>query len=166
MNIFFLDPNPKTCAAYHCDKHVIKMILETTQMLSTAYHLCCPDRIKDLETSLYKPAYKNHPSTIWARESIQNFRWLHSLGMALCKEYTYRYYKTHKSETILRSMCKALPILSNKKFEEPPQCMPEIWKSSCAVSSYRTYYFMEKSSFAKWERGRNAPFWWKESLLK
>ena len=68
MNIFHLHKVPKVCAEYHCDKHVVKMILETAQMLSTAYQRHC-----GLDECLYKPAYPKHPMTIWVGDSIENF---------------------------------------------------------------------------------------------
>jgi len=39
MNVFYLDRNPITAAQMHCDKHVVKMILEYAQLLSTAHRL-------------------------------------------------------------------------------------------------------------------------------
>jgi len=165
MNIFYLDPDPNKCAKSHCDKHVPKMILESAQMLSTAYQVASPDRIVDLGVMPYKAAYKNHPSTKWARQTLSNFKWLHSLALALCSEYTFRYYKIHKSEKLIRAMAKALPSLPNSEFTEPPQCMPDIWKAESTVLAYRTYYFMEKSYFAKWTKGRSAPHWWSSNVI-
>ena len=96
MNIFILDENPKKCAEYHNDKHVVKMILETAQLLCGVHHM--------VESKLdvpYKLSHKNHPCSIWARECIENYVWLCDLGMELCLEYTYRYGKRHKSQDII-----------------------------------------------------------------
>ncbi len=69
MNIFALDTDPVTCAQYHCDKHVIKMILESVQMLSTTCSILGAE-------APYKPTHANHPCTKWVRESWENFGWL------------------------------------------------------------------------------------------
>ena len=97
MNIFYLDRDPVVAAKMHCDKHVVKMILESAQMLSTAHRVLDGDEYAD-ERGLYKMAHKNHPSTIWVRTSTDNYMWLNRLFGALCKEYTYRYNKQHSSQ--------------------------------------------------------------------
>jgi hypothetical protein len=147
----------------HCDKHVPKMILESAQMLCTAYHESSPHKIEEVEkncSKFYKAAYKNHPSTVWARESISHWIWLYYLGLFLCKEYTLRYGKTHASEGLIKAMGECPPDLPDGGFKEPPQCMPEEWKDESTVEAYRTYYFMDKSYFAKWTKGRPSPSWW------
>ena len=87
MNIFALDNDVKVAAQWHVDKHVVKMPLETAQMLCTARH----ELGEKPESIPYKVAHKNHPCTIWCRTSSENYDWLCDLGMVLCKEYTYRY---------------------------------------------------------------------------
>ena len=79
MNIFYLTHNPMECAEQHCDKHVVKMILEYAQLLSTAH------RLLDNNQKVYKTAFKNHPSTIWTRENKSNYRWLSMLFYYLCQ---------------------------------------------------------------------------------
>ena len=87
MNIFYLDKDPKKCAEMHCDKHVVKMILEYAQLLSTAHRVLDGNEWAD-HVGLYKATHKNHPSAIWARESAGNYFWLNKLFQELCKEYT------------------------------------------------------------------------------
>ena len=89
MNIFYLDKDPVVAAQMMCDKHVVKMILESAQMLSTAHRVLDGDTYAN-KVGLYKMAHKNHPSTIWARSSIENYDWLSGHMQALMKEYTYR----------------------------------------------------------------------------
>lgn len=91
MNIFYLHSDAKECAVMHCDKHVVKMILETAQLLSTAHRLLDGND----DPILYKATHKNHPSAIWTRKSQKNYLWLTSLLQNLCQEYTYRYGKIH-----------------------------------------------------------------------
>jgi hypothetical protein len=96
MNIFFLSLSPKEAARLHCDKHVVKMIIETAQMLYSAHWMLNPEGLKP---TAYKIAHKNNPCSIWVRTSLTNYLWLASLGYWLCKEYNHRYgdHKVHKT---------------------------------------------------------------------
>ena len=157
MNIFYLDSDPYVAAKMHCDKHVVKMILESAQMLSTAHRVLDGDEYAD-ERGLYKMAHKNHPSTIWVRTSTDNYMWLNRLFGALCKEYTYRYGKHHASERLLVPLAKAPNGLDFNGFTNPPQCMPEVCKGEDTVLAYQNYYIIEKSGFARWTK-REIPTW-------
>ena len=165
MNIFILDENPDTAARQHCDKHVVKMILETAQMLCTAHREIDGDDYADKE-GLYKRAYWNHPCTVWARESYANYRWLYKHFIALGKEYTYRYGKEHASVTKLKDALEYVPsnikgsYLMNQKLRTPiAQCMPDQYKNDDPIKAYRDYCINEKH-YAKWEKGRDKPKWW------
>lgn len=92
MNIFILDTDIKLSARYHVDRHIVKMPLETAQLLCTAHHAGGTDK----DTIPYRMTYKNHPCAMWARENISNYTWLCYFGLELCYEYTYRYKKVHK----------------------------------------------------------------------
>lgn len=157
MNIFYLDKCPQKAAQYHCDKHVVKMVLETAQLLSTAH------RVLDNPTDdiLYKTTHVNHPSSIWVRSSISNYSWTYMLFMYLSDEYEERYNKQHKSWIKLRNKL-LFPPKSLKSFLETPiaLAMPEEYKTSCPVTSYRTYYKKDKAYMAKWEKLDNIPQWW------
>jgi len=148
------------CAKMHCDKHVVKMCLETCQLLCTAWHVIDP------EHKIYKPPYKiahkNHPSAKWARESRSNFIWLCELGIQLCKEYTYRYGKIHKCEEYLKDLEINVPPIPDIGLTKCPQAMPDIYKDEDVVSAYRHYYFFEKSRMLVWKgkiAGREVPEW-------
>ena len=145
MNIFFLDMDVKKCAEYHCDKHVVKMILETAQLLCGVHHMT--DRITDQVP--YKLSHKNHPCAIWARESLDNYLYLCELGLELCKEYTYRYEKRHKSQEVIEWCVTNKAQICYKGLTEPPKAMPDEYKVKDVVESYRNYYIGEKSGFAK-----------------
>jgi len=105
LNIFVLDTDVEKAAKWHVDRHVVKMPLETAQMLCTARHELgeAPERIP------YRKAYVNHPCTIWARESYANYKWLCNMGVELCKEYTYRYGKVHKCQAVIESCIENTP---------------------------------------------------------
>jgi hypothetical protein len=150
MNIFHLHKDPKICAEYHCDRHVVKMILETAQMLSTAYQKHCGEDI-----NLYKPAYPKHPMTIWVGESVENFNYAHLLGKELGKQYTNRYCKMHKSSTIINlfhngRLQNVEDRFPSQYFTPPPQCMPDEYKHKDYITAYKQYYVGEKKRFAKY----------------
>ena len=155
MNIFYLDKDPVVAAQMHCDKHVVKMILESAQMLSTAHRVLDGDEYAN-ETGMYKMAHKNHPSTIWVRSSGMNYMWLYEHMRALMDEYTYRYGKHHATERLNGPLFDPPNNISWKRhkgtcFSDPPMCMPEEYKTIDVVESYRDYYINEKSSFATWK---------------
>ena len=139
MNIFYLDKDPIAAAVVQYNKHVVKMILESAQMLCAAHHILGnPDDVP------YKLAHKNHPCTIWVRENSLHYDWLYEHMMALGDEYTARYNKTHMSI----DKCKHLNIhpknIPHETFEQPPQCMPDEYKDECSVQAYWNYYIGEK----------------------
>ena len=139
MNIFYLDKDPLIAAVVQYNKHVVKMILESAQMLCAAHHI-----LGDPEDVPYKLAHKNHPCTIWVRENSLHYNWLYEHMMALGDEYTARYSKTHMSI----DKCKHLNIhpenIPHEEFEQPPQCMPDEYKDKCSVQAYWIYYIGEK----------------------
>lgn len=156
MNIFYLDEDYKKAAEYHNDKHVVKMILETAQLLCTAHHVLNPNSD---HTQLYRATHKNHPCAIWVRKSINNYRWLYNLFCSLCDEYHFRYGKTHMTDKKLRKILKKAPVnIPNDAFTQPLQAMPDEVKSSCSVDAYRNYYIKHKKHLATWTK-RPIPQW-------
>lgn len=159
MNIFYLDTNPKKCAEYHCDKHVCKMIIEYGQILSTAHRFLDEDDYYIDPTTLYKKAFVNHPSTIWARTTDQNYIYLFYLWKALCREYTHRYNNIHLTQLTLEYYVGHKPRNIPEGIRTPvPLCMPDDVKCESSLYSYRRYYNVYKSSFARWTN-RPVPTW-------
>lgn len=184
MNIFYLHPDPVTCAQMHCDKHASKMCVEYAQMLSTAHRVVDgsfwygrttngrrvarylhPDT--DMQHNLYKAVHINHPSTQWVRACGENYSWMYDTWTALCAEYQHRYGRTHESFAKLEYFLMLPPAnIKDHKFFQPtpamkefPQCIVE----GDSLQSYRNYYWEAKRSFAKWSR-RDVPSWWQELL--
>ena len=153
MNIFYLDYDTTKCAKYHNDKHVVKMILETAQLLCGAHWATGGE-------APYKLSHKNHPSAIWVREDLNNYVWLCSLGIKLCWEYKHRYGKTHKTYDILLWCCDNHPNIPENKFTPPPLAMPDEYKELSHVQSYRNYYMGEKRDFCNW-KNRDIPGWFR-----
>lgn len=143
MNLFWLSLDPEECAKLHCDKHVVKMPLETVQMLNTAHWLHGND-------APYGAVHQKHPCTIWVAQSIENYRLAWWLGYYLFKEYTYRYGRTHKSESVLYMVRCHPPAMTARGFTKFPQAMPDEYKHDNVVTAYRDYYIGEKSGFSVW----------------
>ena len=138
MNIFFTSLDPAECARYLDDKRVVKMILESAQMLSTAI------RSTGLEVG-YKSTHANHPSNVWVRRSKQNYEWLVSHALELSKEYTRRYGKVHKSEAIILELAKHSSRLPSIGLTVLPNCAAnkehglDFKSEPCIYTAYRKY---------------------------
>jgi len=143
MNIFYLDKDPVKAAQVQYNKHVVKMILESAQMLCTAHH-CYGDK-DQVENVPYKQAHLNHPSTVWTRRSKSTYMWLYDHMMALGDEYTKRYGKTHLSITKCKDFLAIPPRhIQGDDWCQPPQAMPDEYKDKCSVQAYWNYYIGEK----------------------
>jgi hypothetical protein len=175
MNIFYLHEETKECAKQHLDKHVVKMILEYAQLLSTAHRLLDGYEYEgnsisgrkamrwklddEREDNLYMASHMKHPSGMWCRETSRNYMWLYSLWRDLMKEYTFRYGKHHVAERLIPFLDN-LP--KNIKFGElttMPQCMPEQYKVPDSIQAYKNYYIGDKQRFAVWTN-RPIPEWY------
>ena len=132
MNIFFLDEDAKLCAQAHCDKDVIKMILEYAKIMSTAHRVLDPP--SDLIEPMYKILHKNHPVAKWVRESKENYQWTYDLWFWLCKEYWWRYDKIHKTWEKLYNKLSHTPLnIPSGSFTSPALCMPRVACSTPAL---------------------------------
>ena len=150
MNIFFLHKDPSRAAKAQCDKHVVKMVLETTQMLSTAAR-------RQGHDVGYQSAYPKHPMTIWVGDTRDNFCWTLQHAIELSKEYTVRYSKLHASQKVIDNIHEYYPNISFDNITEPPQCMPDEFKCDNYVRAYRDYYIYK---IGEWKR----PPKWFQSL--
>lgn len=176
MNIFYIHTDPKMCAQQHVDKHVVKMILEYAQLLSTAHRVLdgnVSTRLSSTgrkqkwyslgdsrDTALYSATHINHPSAKWARHGAQNYRWLFDLWCELLDEYTYRYGKRHASSRLLEHLM-LLPknINFQEPFSAPWRAMPDEFKvEGDTLQSYRNYYNGAKSNMFSWKK-REVPDW-------
>ena len=144
MNIFVLSRDPHEAAIFQCDKHVVKMLLESAQILST------------ISGGPYKPTHQNHPCVLWASQSTNNYNWLVEHAIELCIEYKFRYGKIHKSESIIRELAHPPSFISDGS-SEFVQCMPKEFCGEDPIEAYRRYY--KTKSFAVWNRGRPPPYW-------
>lgn len=147
MNIFYLDRDITKCAQYHNNKHVVKMILESAQLLCTAHH-----ELGSGDDTLYRKTHVNHPSAKWVRESDANYLWLWGLFRELLAEYNYRYGKVHASARLLERLYQLPCDLPDGNFTDPPQAMPDEYKNEDAVEAYREYYRNDKAAIAQYKQ--------------
>lgn len=178
MNIFYLDSNPRVCAEMHCDKHVVKMIIEYAQLMSTAHRILDGVPYMDttsngrkikrwrmsqdwFESSLMKASHINHPSNVWVRHNKENYLWLNRMWFWLLKEYTHRYGKNHACEKYMDALYLLPENFSNPpNFFPPTPAMPDDCKvPNDSLLSYHKYYNERKNHFAKWTK-RSVPMWY------
>jgi hypothetical protein len=184
MNMFTLSNDPIEAAQMHCDKHVVKMIVEAAQMLSTAHRMLDGVEVREarttesgkvrsvkvwkhfdstLDAELYQATHANHPSNLWTRQTRANYKWHYELFCALCDEYTHRYGKVHATDAKLRSLLGRFP---DKLHDGPltpfplammsePQCMD----ANDPVGSYRRFYVTKKARFKMVWTNRPTPDW-------
>jgi hypothetical protein len=180
MNIFYVAKHPVECAQMHNDKHCIKMILESAQLLSTAHRIA--DGVEDVglsqsgrkkkiwrlpdsrDVKLYSATHINHPSAVWARQSKNNYVWLFDLFCSLIAEYRYRYGKVHKCADMIDDLAVIPNNLPDVEFTEPTPAMPDDVKvPGDSIASYRNYYRNNKQHLASWSgkiNGRPVPSWY------
>lgn len=140
MNIFYIDPCPVKAAQMQCDKHVVKMVLESAQMLSAAHHV-----VEGGAPVPYRLAHKNHPSTVWVRSNRKHYDWLYRHFQGLSEEYTDRYGKVHLSWEKCHMLLLCAPSgIPDTDWSDPPQCMPYECKRDTALEGYTEYYFNYK----------------------
>jgi hypothetical protein len=157
MNIFVLDRDIEKCARYHADQHVIKMILESAQILCTVVN-------RGGGVSPYPSTHRNHPCTLWAGYSLSNWLWLSRLSLALNREYRYRFQAPldHKSALVVRKLNP--PGIEDLGLTEFAQVMPDPYRvPGDPVQAYRRFYIGEKAGFARWTR-RKPPPWFLPEL--
>ena len=188
MNIFYLDYDPKTSAEMHIDKHVVKMILEYAQLLSTAHRIIdgtemvekkyvngsLPARWRntkrwklddaEMDALLYTATHVNHPSAVWVRQHAVHYNYLYKLFVATCDEYTHRYGKVHATDSKLRKILAKQPKnifidYETRIWHGPTPAMPDECKiPGDNIASYRKYYIDKKVDMAKWTN-REPPQW-------
>lgn len=175
MNIFVVDRDPIESARSLLDKHVVKMPLESAQMLSTNQRVLDgriitteKNRKKHVfddfrEDLLYKATMINHPCTVWSRQTLGNHKWLCIHGIELCIEYTRRYGRTHACQKLIQWCYDNPPRNINQSDKVTPfaQAMPEKYRDSDAVIAYRNYYIHEKFRIATWKSSK-IPSWFSD----
>jgi hypothetical protein len=179
MNIFILDEDPVNAALLQCDKHVVKMPLESAQMLSTAHRVLDGDMYlgpsksgkrtvkkwehREYDDVLYNVVHLKHPCTVWTMQSVSNYNWHYQHFIALCDEYTHRYGRRHLSDEKLREILATPPANTPLGgLTQKPLAMkanPECINVNDPIGSYRAYYRTKKERFGMVWTKRNIPEW-------
>lgn len=185
MNLFILDEDPVESAILQCDKHVVKMIVESAQMLSTAHRMLDGNETRrpsksgktmvkywilpdNREDTFYKAVHMYHPCTIWTMQSDKNYNWHYTHFVALCDEYKYRYGKIHGTDALLRNdletLPKNIPIGSLTPQPLAMKSNPECMDTNDIVGSYRAFYQTKQSRFKMAWTKRKTPEWFQRKL--
>jgi hypothetical protein len=183
VNIFYLHPEAQKCAEMHCDRHVLKMIIEYAQLMSTAHRVLDGEeyyaltangrkikrwRMPDVkyENGLMKASHVHHPSNVWVRASKANYVWLNQMWNHLLLEYTHRYGKRHACADRMEVLYAWPENIPDLPFTEPTPAMPDECKiANNSLASYHKYYIEKKVSFAKWTK-REMPIWYQNGINK
>lgn len=163
VNFFYLDQDPKKCAKYYCNKHIIKIPIEIAQILSKVHH--------ELNSNIdFSKIYKNSivvNNSIgpyqWIKESYDNYIWACKLGLELINQYKLRYNKeNHKTEIILLFLFNNPPKLSKKgitKFIGTNKYDMFQFISNDPVICARYNYAEMKCTHDKWNKEVSPPDW-------
>lgn len=158
MNIFVLDTDPRLAAEAQFDAHVVKMTLETAQLLCSTF---------SPGLAPYKPTHQKHPCAVWARETAANFLWLAEHGLYLADEYERRYEREHKSRGVILWCLDNIAMANvDHSGDLTPfaQAMPEEYRQDDPVAAYRAYYLGAKHHIARWNKSRPPPAWWRSEV--
>lgn len=153
MNLFILDKNLVKAASMLCDKHVIKILIESCQMLYTAHHV-----FKTKKIIPYRKAYVNYPVTKWVRESLSNYNWTCLYALTLAREYSLRYNKLHKSYKVVCWCILNQPDIKDIGLMPFALAMPEKYKKHNSIKAYRDYYLNEKKSLLAYRNNKIPEF--------
>lgn len=137
MNIFYTNSCPILSARDHCNVHQVKMIVEYAQLLSTAHHILDGDEVIG---GIYKKTHVNHPSSIWTRKSSEHYNWVLSCALQLCRLYTERTDKIHKTHDILLRLEILPKNISTRGFKLPPIAAPDEYKEISLFSGVEVGY--------------------------
>lgn len=169
MNIYVTDVNPKIAATHLDDARVIQMILESSQIMSTALH-----RLHVWNNTLYRPVNEHHPCCAWAALSVNNYRWLYHYGIALCDEYSFRFSKVgeplkhHGGKVIIKNCYDTFQANLDKfpSYELTEFFNGTPYKSFDVDEAYREYLTRDKwDAFSTWTR-RSMPWFHPVELNK
>lgn len=153
VNIFATSKSPFESAIVLPDKLVVKMPVETCQMISIIYSKWYYDwgNVHKTDGTPYetkKGAFRNHPCTQWAAKNYENLAWLIVHGIHLCTEYNKRYGKIHSCNKTLFEAKKLFHKKTGKAItihcmvDQFARAMPDDIKNDTTIddiTAYRKY---------------------------
>lgn len=155
MNIFASDICPVKSARFLDDKRLVKMVLETAQLLSTAIFL----NTEEKNDELYRPTHKKHPCAIWAGYSRENYAWLKEHFIALYSEYNHRYNRVHKSSVLIKLFVKYEFLITEKTFTTFANCTRDLSLNLDFTHMTDVVLAYQKYLTGKWTVGKTVPKW-------
>ena len=176
MNIFFIDAEPEEAARNLCLKHKPKMCVESAQMMASALlrNGATPDSMPLTKSGThYRGGYKYHPSTRWAGECVENYRWLARHALQQCLSYTETFGKVHACEQPIREMANHyainyMPVLGTTTNiplamnEETTRHVP----MTLGVEEYRDYYYRKTNVMTVEWSVNQTPTWWEDVCVR
>lgn len=148
MNIFAVSDCPAACAEALDDKRVVKMVLETCQMLSAAVE-------RHGGTPWYKTTHANHPCTLWVGETRENYLWTVKLFWCLLDQYDKRFDREHACMNFLQDALDAEPLVPEgprTPFADCSGVEPEFWHKSVHMR-------YQECLKRKWVTDKRTPTW-------
>lgn len=162
MQIFAVDSDPKAAARALGDKHVVKMCLETAQILCTVSWI-------HGQSAPYQPTHVSHPCVRWTSEFAHHWEWVHAHGLELGREYEFRFRRQHASAAVIKSLSRPESIRAPRIRIQVPSfttrsLLPRYQRIPDPVSAHRQSYVNEKAHIAIYARGREPPDWIADAL--
>jgi len=160
MNIFVTNEDPQIAAQELDDLRTVKMIVETYQMLSAAVirHGATPDMMPLTKAGEpMKAGHPHHPCTKWVGDSSSNYAWLCEYGLALCSEYSRRFGKVHRGESVIHQFAEMIYLIPAGEMTPFVQAMPDEFKDADVTVAYQDFLFSKPRH--RWVRA-SPPDWW------
>jgi len=159
MNLFYLSRSARESAQSHGNRHVVKMVLETAQLLCTTHRILGGELPAERERLLYRTTHAYHPVAVWVRSSCAHYAFAYELFVELLAEYTFRYGKLHACSKLVGALAEPPAALRDSGFRDPPACMPDEFRvSDDVVTCYREYYRRGKAHLLQY-KARAPPRW-------
>ncbi|UCM93089.1 pyrimidine dimer DNA glycosylase/endonuclease V [Candidatus Tisiphia endosymbiont of Melanophora roralis] len=163
MNIFITNICPILSAQALDNKRVLKMIVESAQLLSTA--IFCNSQI--VYPDIYKPTHLKHPCTIWASSNRNNWFWLSEHLIALCHEYTHRYHKKHKTQQLISNLLKySSHLIDDNNMTPFVNCTKSDYLQIDFSNHSNTFKAYQQYLTVKWNNDIIKPKWTNRSIPK
>jgi hypothetical protein len=161
MQLFILDYEPCVSAQMMSDCHIIKMCLETAQILSSVRF----NKGFEHNEIIPKPYNTKHP-VITAIDNQEKINWLLDYNRAIHSEYVYRFNKHHAYFKLIE-FYEHLRDNSIKYYDKSKLNFARDFKDFTTtktdlIESFREYYKMKKSIIKRWKyTKRSEPEWMK-----
>jgi hypothetical protein len=167
VNIFFLSDCPEKSAKLLCNRHKVRMPLESAGMLAFAF----PEGETPIP-NLRSNRHHKHPASVWARQSKSNFEWLLIHALTQAEDYKKHYKREHASEKHIHWFKNNYHKISFPRAELTSfsRCFSSFKEyldntESNTIKAYQSFYWLDKKTFAKWPSLEEIPDFWPEKSV-